>query len=153
MPPPPPPPFSPTPAVAVQVVTLTVYSSGSSTQSGLPPLTSGGGTSVPVAAIAGGAAGGVALAVLLVIIWKHWGRVIKRTERHRRKEVVRPALHSVPPPLCLWEGHWRRKGWLMVSRSKTYSPCGKIPGGTLRRGIDRNRSTARWLCSTQRAAR
>jgi hypothetical protein len=42
---------------------------------------------VPVAAIAGGAAGGVALAVLLVIIWKHWGRVIKRTERHRRKEV------------------------------------------------------------------
>ena len=86
-----------TPTSSVQVVTLTVYSSGSSTQSGLPSLSAGGGSSVPVAAIAGGVAGGVAIAVLLVIIWKHWGRVIKRTERLRRKEVVRafrcPPVH------------------------------------------------------------
>jgi hypothetical protein len=141
--------FSPTPPlVGVEVVTLTVYSSGSSTQSGLPPLTSGGGSSVPVAAIAGGAAGGVAIAVLLVIIWKHWGRVIKRTERHRRKEVVRPTLRSF-----FGRDIAVARVWLMVSCSKTYSPCGKTPGGTLRRGSNRNRSTARCPRSTQRAAK
>lgn len=146
-------PFSPTPpVVGVEVVTLTVYSSGSSTSSGLPPLTSGGGSSVPVAAIAGGAAGGVAIAVLLVIIWKHWGRVIKRTERHRRKEVVRPVLRSLSPPSFFGWDIAVASVWLMVSCSKTYSPYGKTPGGTLRRGSDRNRSTARCLRSTQRAA-
>jgi len=87
MPPQEPPPLTPSPVEAVDIVTLTIYSSGSSTQSGLPTLSGGGGTSVPIAPIVGGAVGGVALAVLLVIIWKHWGRVIKRTERQRRKEV------------------------------------------------------------------
>ena len=90
------PPVTPSPVIAEQVVTLTVYSSGSSTQSGLPSLSGGGGTTVPVAAIAGGAAGGAAIAVLLVIIWKHWGRVIKRTEKLRRKEVVRDAFRLIP---------------------------------------------------------
>ncbi|KAI0272132.1 hypothetical protein BGY98DRAFT_1099930 [Russula aff. rugulosa BPL654] len=78
---------SPSSAEAPQIVTLTVYSSGSATQSGLPALSSGGGTSVPVAAIVGGAVGGMSLAVLLVIIWNYWGRTIKRTERKRRKEM------------------------------------------------------------------
>ena len=86
------PQHTPSPVEAVQIVTLTVYSSGSSTQSGLPALSSGGGASVPIAAIVGGVVGGMALAILLVIIWKHWGRSIKRTERQRRKEVVRSRI-------------------------------------------------------------
>ncbi|KAI9456228.1 hypothetical protein BJY52DRAFT_567871 [Lactarius psammicola] len=68
----------------VEVVTLTVTTSGSSTPTS--QSSSGGSTSVPIAAIAGGAAGGVTLAVLLVLIWKYWGLVIKRDERKRRKE-------------------------------------------------------------------
>lgn len=95
---------TPSPVEAEQIVTLTVYSSGTATQSGLPALSGGGSASVPIAAIVGGAVGGVALAVLLVIIWKHWGRVIKRTERQRRKEVVR-SLHSVRLPPALFPGH------------------------------------------------
>ena len=87
------PPRTPSPVVAVEVVTLTVYSSATASQSGLPPLSSGGGGSkVPIPAIVGGVVGGVVLAVLLVIIWHHWGRSIKRTERVRRKEVVRSLL-------------------------------------------------------------
>ncbi|KAN0141372.1 hypothetical protein V8E53_001128 [Lactarius tabidus] len=80
----PPPPFTPTLVARVNVVTLTV-TSGSSTATSQP--SSGGGSSVPIGAIAGGAAGGVTLAVLLVLIWKYWGLVIKRDERKRRKEV------------------------------------------------------------------
>jgi protein-S-isoprenylcysteine O-methyltransferase Ste14 len=91
---PPQPPLTPSAVVAAQIVTLTVFSSGSPTQSGLPALSGGGGSSVPIPAIVGGVVGGVALAVLLVIVWKHWGRVIKRTERQRRKEVVRSAFCS-----------------------------------------------------------
>jgi hypothetical protein len=91
---------TPSPVEAEQIVTLTVFSSGTATQSGLPALSGGGGASVPIPAIVGGAVGGVALAVLLVIIWKHWGRVIKRTERQRRKEVVRSCIlfGSLPSP-------------------------------------------------------
>ncbi|KAH9056625.1 hypothetical protein EDB87DRAFT_1635467 [Lactarius vividus] len=70
---------------SVQVVTLTVTSSGSSTPTP-SQSSSGGSSSVPIAAIAGGAAGGVTLAVLLVLIWKYWGLVIKRDQRKRRKE-------------------------------------------------------------------
>jgi membrane protein implicated in regulation of membrane protease activity len=92
MPPQQQPTLAPSPVEAVQIVTLTVYSSGSSTQSGLPALSSGGGASVPSAAIVGGVVGGVALAVLLVIIWNYWGRKIKRTERQRRKEIVRSRI-------------------------------------------------------------
>ncbi|KAH9063674.1 hypothetical protein EDB83DRAFT_794774 [Lactarius deliciosus] len=72
-----------TPA-GVQVVTLTVTSSGSSTPTS--QSSSGGSSSVPIAAIAGGVAGGVTLAVLLVLIWKYWGLVIKRDQRKKRKE-------------------------------------------------------------------
>ena len=91
--------LTPSPA-APQIVTLTVYSSGSSTQSGLPAVSGGGDAPVPIAPIVGGAVGGVALAVVLVIIWKHWGRSIKRTERQRRKEVVRSCILFGPllPP-------------------------------------------------------
>ncbi|KAH9001677.1 hypothetical protein EDB92DRAFT_1812391 [Lactarius akahatsu] len=74
---------NPTPA-GVQVVTLTVTSSGSSTPTS--QSSSGGSSSVPIAAIAGGAGGGVTLAVLLVLIWKYWGLVIKRDQRKKRKE-------------------------------------------------------------------
>lgn len=97
------PPLTPSPVEAVDIVTLTVYSSATSTQSGLPNLSGGGGASVPIAAIVGGAVGGVALATFLVIIWKHWGRVIKRTDRQRRKEMVRSRiLFGTPllPPFC-----------------------------------------------------
>jgi hypothetical protein len=97
MPPQQPPLTTPSPVEAVQIVTLTVFSSGTSTQSGLPTLSGGGGASVPIAAIVGGVVGGVALAILLVIIWKHWGRVIKRTDRQRRKEVVRSRILFGPP--------------------------------------------------------
>ena len=90
----------PSPASGVQVVTLTVYSTGSSGSTGLP-TSSGGGSSVPVGAIAGGAAGGVVLAVSMVLIWKYWGLVIRRTEKRRHKEAVRstsprplPSRHS-----------------------------------------------------------
>jgi hypothetical protein len=93
------PPLTPSPVVAVQIVTLTVYSSPTSTQSGLPTLSGGGGASVPIAAIVGGVVGGVALAIFLVIIWKHWGRTIKRTERQRRKEVVRSPRAFCSAPL------------------------------------------------------
>ncbi|KAH8983670.1 hypothetical protein EDB86DRAFT_2965594 [Lactarius hatsudake] len=72
-----------TPA-SVQVVTLTVTSSRSSTPTS--QSSSGGSSSVPIAAIAGGTAGGVTLAVLLVLIWKYWGLVIKRDQRKKRKE-------------------------------------------------------------------
>ncbi|KAH9025169.1 hypothetical protein EDB85DRAFT_1984653 [Lactarius pseudohatsudake] len=74
---------NPIPA-GVQVVTLTVTSSGSSSPTS--QSSSGGSSSVPIAAIAGGTAGGVTLAVLLVLIWKYWGVVIKRDERKKRKE-------------------------------------------------------------------
>src|SRR6267154_3506902 len=86
------PQLTPSPVEAAQIVTLTVYSSPTSSQSGLPTLSGSGGASVPIAAIVGGVVGGVALAILLVIIWKHWGRVIQRTERQRRKEVVRSRI-------------------------------------------------------------
>src|SRR6266576_5954608 len=93
------PPLTPSPVEAVDIVTLTVYSSGTSTQSGLPTLSGGGGASVPIAAIVGGVVGGVAFAILLVIIWKHWDRGINRTDRQRRKEVVRSRiLFGTPPP-------------------------------------------------------
>jgi len=52
---------------------------------------------VPIAAIAGGAAAGVTLAVAMVLIWKYWGLVIRRTERRKRKEAVCVLLHSVLP--------------------------------------------------------
>ncbi|KAF8497123.1 hypothetical protein F5888DRAFT_326606 [Russula emetica] len=79
---------SPTPSPTRQIVTLTVYSSPTASQTGLPPSPyGGGGTSVPIAAIVGGAVGGAVLAIFLVIIWKHWGRMIKRTDRQRRKEM------------------------------------------------------------------
>jgi uncharacterized membrane protein len=89
---------SPTPSPTKQIVTLTVYSSPTSSQTGLPPSPyGGGGTSVPIAAIVGGVVGGVVLAIFLVIIWKHWGRVIKRTDRQRRKEMVRSCILFGPP--------------------------------------------------------
>jgi membrane protein implicated in regulation of membrane protease activity len=88
------PPLTSSPAAGVQIVTLTVFSSGSSTPSSLPALSAGGGTSVPIAAIVGGVVGGMVMAVFLVIIWKHWGRKIKRTERQRRKEAVRSLILS-----------------------------------------------------------
>jgi len=53
---------------------------------------------MPVGAIAGGAAGGVALAVSMVLIWKYWGLVIKRTEKRRHKEAVRSTSHTSPSP-------------------------------------------------------
>ncbi|KAI9446858.1 hypothetical protein H4582DRAFT_2052752 [Lactarius indigo] len=71
-------------SATVQVVTLTVTTRGSSTPTS--QSSSGGGSSVPIAAIAGGVAGGVTLAVLLVLIWKYWGLVIKRDQRKKRKE-------------------------------------------------------------------
>lgn len=75
----------------VQVVTLTVFSNGTSIPS---PLPSSSGSPVPIGAIVGGAVGGMVLAVILVLIWKYWGRTIKRTDRKRRKEVVRSiSLH------------------------------------------------------------
>lgn len=95
------PQLTPSPIEAVQIVTLTVYSSGTSTPSDLPDLSGGGGTSVPIAAIVGGVVGGVALAIFLVIIWNQWGRVIKRTERKRRKEVVRSCILFGPVYLSL----------------------------------------------------
>jgi hypothetical protein len=94
---------TPSPTAAPQIVTLTVYSSPTASQSGLPSLSPGSGTSVPIAAIVGGVVGGVVLAILLVIIWKHWGRVIKRTERQRRKEMVRSCMILFGPfPLLLF---------------------------------------------------
>ena len=95
----------PTPASGVQVVTLTVFSTGSAGSTSVP-ASSRGGSSVPIAAIAGGAAAGVTLAVAMVLIWKYWGLVIKRTERRKRKEAVCVLiLHSVPPhpfSICLY---------------------------------------------------
>jgi hypothetical protein len=141
------------PVEAAQIVTLTVYSSGTPTQS-LPALSGGGGASVPIAAIVGGAVGGVALAVLLVIIWKHWGRVIKRTERQRRKEVVRSCIlfGSLPSPSSpvIRNGSTDRP---VYTYSKIHSPCGKTPGGMRRRVSDRNRSTDPCSSSIEKAAR
>lgn len=104
MPPQQQPTLAPSRVEAAQIVTLTVYSSGSP-QTALP-APSDGGPSVPVAPIVGGVVGGVTLAVLLVIVWNYWGRTIKRTERKRRKEMVRSRLlrilfgtPSLPPTL------------------------------------------------------
>ena len=73
----------------VQVVTLTVFSTGSAGSTGVPASSGGGGGSgVPIGAIVGGAAAGVILAVALVLLWKYWGLVIKRTDRRKRKEAV-----------------------------------------------------------------
>ena len=51
---------------------------------------------MPISAIAGGVAGGVTLAVIMVLIWKYWGLVIKRTEKRRRKEAVRFTFRPKP---------------------------------------------------------
>jgi hypothetical protein len=79
------------PPASVQIVTVTLVTSSSSATTGVQVSSPGNSSSssVPIAAIAGGAAGGVALAVILVVIWKFWGRAIKRTERQQRKEAVR----------------------------------------------------------------
>jgi hypothetical protein len=145
----------PSPVIAAEVVTLTVYSSGSATQSGLPSLSGGGGSSVPVAAIVGGVAGGVVLAVLLVIIWKHWGRVIKRTERYRRKEVVRFLCILFARPLLSPVGFLAcdRKDWLTISCRKPSSPSGKTLGGMLRRVSGRSRNIAQCSHPTPRRAK
>ena len=86
-------PQQPTPprslSSGVQVVTLTVFSTGSAGSTGVPASSGGGGGSgVPIGAIVGGAAAGVILAVALVLLWKYWGLVIKRTDRRKRKEAV-----------------------------------------------------------------
>lgn len=60
---------------------------------------------VPIGAIVGGVAGGVTLAVIMVLIWKYWGLVIKRTEKRRRKEVVRFTFR--PKPFLLPPGFIR----------------------------------------------
>lgn len=86
----PPPPFNATPPARVEVVTLTVTSRSSTPTS--KPSSGGSSASVPIAAIVGGVAGGVTLAVLLVLVWKYWGVLIKRDERQKRKEAVRPIV-------------------------------------------------------------
>jgi hypothetical protein len=133
----PPPPFTPTLAPRVDVVTLTV-TSGSSTATLQP--SSRGGSSVPIGAIAGGAAGGVTLAVMLVLVWKYWGLVIKRDERKRRKEVVRTYRISAIVTLVT-DG-------LISPCSKTCSPCARIPGGTHRLGSSPNHNIAQCSRST-----
>ena len=50
---------------------------------------SAGASTVPVAAIAGGAAGGVILAVFAVCGWKWWGRKIKEREKRELERRVR----------------------------------------------------------------
>lgn len=126
----PPPSFTPTPALVarVEVVTLTV-TSGSSTPTS-QPSSGGGSSSVPIAAIVGGVAGGVTLAVLVVLVWKYWGLVIKRDERQRRKEAVRVLVSYLVT------------GGLTAPCSKTCLPYARTQGGTRRRVSNPNRSTA-----------
>ena len=139
---------SPSFANRVQVVTLTIYSTGSSAGSTGVPTSSGGGSNVPIAAIAGGAAGGAMLAVAMVLIWKYWGLVIKRTEKRRRKEVVSvlfSTFRSSSSPsiffsfLSFFFFSREMRSWLTVKGSKRYSPCGKTRGGTRRRGPNHSR--------------
>ena len=130
---------SPTLANGVQVVTLTVYSTGSTGSTGVP-ASSGGGSGVPIGAIAGGAAGGITLAVAMVLVWKYWGLVIKRTEKRKRKETVCSTFRSSPVQsvyiiLLLFSLFYRgMRSWLTIKCSKRYSPCGRTRGGTRRRG-------------------
>jgi len=154
---------TPTPASGVQVVTLTVFSTGSAGSTGVP-ASSRGGSSVPIAAIAGGAAAGVTLAVAMVLIWKYWGLVIKRTERRKRKEAVCVLiLHSVPPrPFFIHLYYYcfsfvcflyrEMRSWLTVKCSKRYSPCARTRGGTRRRGSNHNRRYTPSSDSTRKAA-
>lgn len=89
----PPPQFVPTIVVRQEVVTLTVTSGSATSTSN--PSSGGGSASVPIGAIAGGVAGGVTLAVVVVLIWKYWGVLIKRDERKKRKEAVRALVSTV----------------------------------------------------------
>lgn len=77
-----------------QVLTTTIYQG-----TPLPTTTtlSHPKSTVPVAAIAGGAAGGVFLAVAVVVIWVWWGRCIQRKREKDRREIVR---HLVLLWLC-----------------------------------------------------
>ncbi|KAI0290476.1 hypothetical protein BC826DRAFT_538761 [Russula brevipes] len=79
------PSLSYTPVVNVEVVTVTLFSSSTSSPSTVPS-SSGGRSRVPIGAIVGGIAGGMALALSVVLVWKYWGRVIQRTEKQQRKE-------------------------------------------------------------------
>jgi hypothetical protein len=88
---------SPSSANGGQVVTVTLFSTASSGPSILPAPSGGSGAGVPIGAIAGGVAGGVTLAVIMVLVWKYWGLVIKRTEKRRRKEAVRFTFRPKPP--------------------------------------------------------
>jgi len=139
---------SPSFANRVQVVTLTIYSTGSIAGSTGVPASSGGGSDVPIGAIAGGAAGGAMLAVAMVLIWKYWGLVIKRTEKRKRKEVVSCSVLYIPVLLTrsilsiyfffffllFFLLSREMRSWLTVKCSKRYSPCGRTRGGTRRRG-------------------
>ncbi|KIK63834.1 hypothetical protein GYMLUDRAFT_456912 [Collybiopsis luxurians FD-317 M1] len=71
-------------AVLIQVTTTTIFPSSSATST----ASNSNGSTVPVAAIAGGTSAGALLAVALVIGWTVWGRSIKRAKAKQEREAV-----------------------------------------------------------------
>jgi len=68
--------------VLVDVTTTTIFTSPSATSS----VSNGSGSTLPIAAIAGGTSAGAVLAIAIVIFWRMWGTNIKRSKAKQQKE-------------------------------------------------------------------